>query len=133
MNNHVSSKWRIAAVALAVVALGQGLELFRIKSALRHVFHYDVRVTLKDKDTGEIIRGGTTQGPQISSTDLFNQSTSFGGGTEAREISGIAYQPRKFGFVAEGYKPADVVVTVDTPWSIVVELEPKKPKTQVQE
>jgi hypothetical protein len=130
MANPVNSKWRIAAIILAVVALSQGLELFRIKSALKNVFHYDVRVTLKDKATGEILRGITTHGPSISTDDLFNQSTRFGGGMEASEISGIAYEPREFGFSADGYERVNLVVTDDTPWSVVVELDPKKSKAE---
>ncbi len=125
MANPVNSKWRIAAIVLAIVALGQGMELFRIKAALKNVFHYDVRVTLKDKDTGEIIRGGATHGPGTSTGDIFNQSTTFGGGMEAREISGIGYEPREFGFSAEGYERSDLVVTDETPWSVVVELKPR--------
>jgi hypothetical protein len=125
MANPVNHKWRVAAIVLAIVALGQGLELFRIKAALKNAFHYDVRVTLKDKETGEIIRGGATHGPETSTDDIFNQSTRFGGGMEAREISGIAYEPREFGFSAEGYERTDLVVTDETPWSVVVELKPK--------
>ena len=125
MANPVNHKWRVAAIVLAIVALGQGFELFRIKAALKNAFHYDVKVTLKDKETGEIIRGGTTHGPGTSTDDIFNQSTTFGGGMEAREISGIAYEPREFGFSAEGYERTDLVVTDDTPWSVVVELKPK--------
>ncbi len=125
MANPVNRKWRIAAIVLAIVALGQGLELFRIKAALKNVFHYDVSVTLKDKETSEVIRGGTTHGPESSSADLFNQSTIFGGGMEALEISGIAYEPREFGFSAKGYERSNLVVTDDTPWSVVVELKPR--------
>jgi len=130
MANPVNPKWRVAAIFLAVVALGQGLELFRIKSALTNVFRYHVRVTLKDKDTGEILRGGTTHGPLSSTSDLFGQSTTFGGGMESREISGIAYEPREIGFSAEGYERHNLMITDDTPSSIIVELEPKKPNAE---
>jgi hypothetical protein len=130
MANPVNPKWRIAAIVLAAVALGQGLEMFRIKSALKNVFHYDVRVTLKDKHTGEILRGGTTHGPLSSTSDLFGQATTFGGGMESREISGIAYEPREIGFSAEGYERHNLVITDDTPSSIIVELEPKKPNAE---
>lgn len=121
----MNSKWRIAAIVLAIVVLWQGLELFRIKSALRNVFHYDVVATVKDKNTGEILEGVTVHGPGSSSQDLFNQSTTFGGGMKSRKISGIAYQPREFVFSAEGYNRENVVITEGTKWSITVELEPK--------
>ena len=126
MANPVNSKWRIAAIIMAIVALGQGLELFRIKSALRNVFHYDVKVTAKDKNTGEKLRGITVHGPRMSTDDIFNQMTTFGGGMDASEISGIAYEPREFGFSADGYKHSNLVVTDDTPGSVVIELEPRK-------
>ena len=125
MANPANSRWRIAAIVLAVVAIQLGWELFSIKSVLKNVFHYDVRVTLKDKETGAIIRGGNVQGPGMSSDDLFNQSTGFGGGMEACEIRGIAYEPREFGFSAAGYKRSSLIVTDDTPQAIVVELEPE--------
>jgi hypothetical protein len=130
MASPVNSKWRIAAIILAIVAFGQGLELFRIKSALKNVFHYDVKVTVKDKDTGELLTGITTHGPSMSTDDIFNQSTTFGGGMEASKISGIAYEPREFGFSADRYERSNLVVTDDTPWSVVVELKPKKPTAE---
>ena len=125
MDSPVNRKWRIAAIILAVVAVGQGLELFRIKSALKNIFHYDVKVTVKDKNTGEILDDITTHGPSSSSQEIFHQSTTHGGGMKSRQISGVAYQPREFGFSADGYKRQDVVVTEDTKWYITVELEPK--------
>jgi len=44
---------------------------------------------------------------------------------KSRQISGVAYEPRVFGFSADGYKRADVEITDETKSSIVVELEPK--------
>ena len=126
MASTVNSKWRIAAIILAVFALGQGVVLFRIKSALKNVFHYDVTVTVKDKDTGEILRGVTTHHPGSSTEDLFHQSITSGGGMESRQLSGIAYEPREFGFSTDGYERENILITEDTKWSITVELEPKK-------
>ncbi len=126
MSKTVNSKWRILAIILSIVTLGQGLEIFRIKSALNNVFHYNVRVTVKDKNTGETLRGITTHGPGMSTHDIFAQSSTFGGGMEASKISGIAYEPRVFGFSADGYELTNLVVTDDTPRSVVVELAPKK-------
>lgn len=130
MISTVNSKWRIAAVILAIVALGQGMELFRIKSALKNIFYYDVKVTVKDKNSGEIIEGGTTHGPSTSSEDVFQQSNSMGYGMKSRQISGVAYEPRVFGFSADGYKRTDVEITDDAKSSIVVELEPKPPNAE---
>lgn len=126
MANPVNSKWRIVAIILGIVALSQGLELFRIKSALKNVFHYDVRVTVKDKNTGELLKGITIHGPGNTTGDIFNQSTTLGGGIEANDISGIAYEPREFGFSSDDYERTNLVVTDDTPRSVVVELDPKK-------
>ena len=119
-------KWRIAAIILAILAVGQGLELYRIKSVLKNVFHYDIKVTVKDKNTGEILEKVTTHGPSSSSQDIFSQSTTHTGGEKSRQISGVAYEPRIFGFSADGYKHCDIEVTNDTKRSITVELEPKK-------
>lgn len=126
----VNSKWRIAAIVLVFVVLAQGLELHHIKSALSNVFHYDVEVTVKDKNTGKILEGVITHSSGTSSQDIFHQSTRFGGGLQSRKISGIAYQPREFGFSANGYKSESIVVYKDTKESIAVELEPMDPNAE---
>ena len=131
MAHPVNSKWRVAAVILTIVAMGQSIELFRIKSALKNLFRYDVKVTLKDKNTGAFLEGVTTHGPGTTSNDLFHQSTTFGSSMEGRQISGIAYEPRVFGFSAAGYKRKNIEVTDDTKCSITVELEPRN-QTAIQ-
>ena len=124
MNSQVNSKWRIAAVILGLVALSQGVQIYRVKSQLRNVFHYDVTVTVKDKETGRILEDVTTHGPSSSTQDLFNQSATYSGSIEKPHISGIAYEPRAFGFSTGGYKRKDVLIANAAERAIIVELEP---------
>jgi hypothetical protein len=126
MKSQVSSKWRIATVILGFVSVSQGIQIYRVNSQLRNTFHYNVTVTVKDKETGRILEGVTTHGPSTSSRDLFHQSTTYSGSVEKPHISGIAYEPRPFGFSTDGYKRKDVLITDATEWAITVELEPIK-------
>ncbi len=126
MNPQVNSKWRIATVILGLVALSQGIQIYRVKSQLRNTFHYDVTVTVKDKETGRVLEGVTTHGPSTSTRDLFHQSTTYSGSVEKPHISGIAYEPRAFGFSAGGYNRKDILITDATECAITVELEPIK-------
>lgn len=126
MNSQVNSKWRIAAVILGLVALSQGIQIYRVKSQLRNTFYYDVTVIVKDKESGRVLEGVTTHGPGTSTRDLFHQSTTYSGNVEKPHISGIAYEPRAFGFSTEGYKRKDILITDATELAITVELEPIK-------
>ena len=130
MVTHVNSKWRIAAIVLSLVALAQGLELFRIKSKLKNVFYYDVAVTFKDKSTGRILESVTLCYPNESTRDPFQNFVRHGGTPTRSQISGIYYQPREFGFVKEGYKRKNIFFTKDTNWNLTVELEPKNPNAE---
>ena len=130
MNDKVNSRWKIAAIILGIVALAQMFEIFRIKSTLENVFHYNVAVTVKDKNTGKILEGVTTHFPSTSPSDLFLQSYSTSGGIQTRKIRGIAYEPREFLFSLDGYKQENLVVTDDTPFFTTVELEPKNEKSE---
>ena len=123
-------KWRIAAVILGLITLSQGVQTYRVKSQLRNTFHYDVTVTVKDKESGRILEGVTTHGPSTSTQDLFRQSTTYRGSVEKPHISGIAYEPRAFGFSAEGYTRKDIKITDATDGAITVELDPIKQKAE---
>lgn len=131
MNPQVNSKWRIAAVVLGLVALSQGIQIYRVKSQLRNTFHYDVTLTVKDKETGKLLEGVSIYGPGNSTKELFHQSATYSGSVEKPRISGIAYEPRGFGFSAGGYKRKHVLITDATEWVITVELEPIKSDVEV--
>jgi hypothetical protein len=130
MKPQVNAMWRVAAVILGLVALSQGIQIYRVNSQLRNTFHYDVTVTVKDKETGSILEGVTTHGPSTSMKDLFHQSTAYSGSVENPHISGIAYEPRPFGFSKRGYARKDVLITGTTGIEITVELEPIKPNAE---
>jgi hypothetical protein len=124
MDSQVNSKWRIAAVILGIIALSQGIQIYRVNSKLQNTFHYDVTLTFKDKETGSLLQGITTHGPSASSRDIFHQSTTYSGNFENPHISGIAYEPRLFGFSKDGYYQKDVLITDETGWELTIELEP---------
>ena len=126
MKKLVSSKWRIAAIVLGVVAASQCFKILQINSQLKNVYYYDIAVTVKDKNTGAILESVTTHGPGISSRDLFNQSTGYTGDPLRQLISGVAYKPREYGFSKAGYERKNVMITDNSKSSITVELEPKK-------
>jgi hypothetical protein len=127
MKKLVSSKWRFAAFVLGVAVASQCTKILQINSQLKNVYYYDIAVTVKDKDTGAILESVTTHGPGTSSRDLFNQSSGYTGDPLRPQISGVAYEPREYGFSKTGYARKNVMVTDNSKSSITVELEPKKP------
>ena len=144
MNHQVHRRWKIAAIALGLLAGAQAFHIYRVDSQLKNVFHYDVFVTVKDKETGAILESVTTHGASMSTTDLFYQSTTYSGDTKTRHLSGIAYEPREFGFSKEGYARKNVLITEATKRQLTVELErtkngpnksematPRKPSDQI--
>jgi hypothetical protein len=128
MTYQVNRKWKIAAIVLAIIAVLQGLHAYRVNSQLKNVFYYQVVVTVKDKQTGLALdnKSVTTHFPTISTQDLFNQVATFGSSDEELIISGIAYEPREYGFSKEGYDRKNVLITNKTVSKLVVELEPIK-------
>ena len=128
MKKTVHSYWRIAALILGTLAVGKTIEVWQIRSTLAGVFHYEVTVTVVDKKTKERIESVTTHSPSISSADLFRQTSGLTVGTDLLRISGIAYEPREFGFSAEEYERTNILITEDTPSTVTVELERKNEK-----
>jgi hypothetical protein len=130
MSSPVNSKWRAAAIILAIATLTLGSKLFQMQSELKNVFYYDVTVIVKDKETGQILKGVTTHAPESSSSDLFHQSTTFYGDPSHSHFSGIAYKPRKFGFSREGYLREEILITNKSPSNFTVYLKrDTKPST----
>jgi len=127
MTQHINFNWKAAAVILGLLAAGLCVRLYQINATLDDVFHYNVTISIKDKITGEDFDSLTVYYPARSSTALFEQSVSTSGGPDRYEFSGIAYEPRTFGFSAEGYQRKNVVITEDTKGFLTVELEPADP------
>ena len=132
MARHVHHYWKRAAILIGVVLIVQLFKSWHVHSQLEDVYLYDIRVSVRDEETGESVKNVTTHGPSSSSTDLIDQVTGAGGGLDGEvKIRGVAYQPRIFGFSAEGYRRADLEVTEQTKSHITIALKPKTPnKTQ---
>jgi len=63
MHSQVNSRWKIGAIVLGLIAPARAVHTFQVNSRLGNVFHYDVGVTVRDKETGIISEGVTTHGP----------------------------------------------------------------------
>lgn len=113
----------IVTMMLLVVG-SQYVKLSRELNVLKdELYTFDIRVMVVDELTGEKIQGVITHGPVVSSNDFFQQRTKFGySGEGISEISGLAYEPRVFGFSAEGYAKKEIEINSESPGVLTVAL-----------
>jgi hypothetical protein len=109
----------IVTVLLFLNLIETTKELNTLKDGL---FYYDVTISAIDENTGDPVDYITTHGPSISSSDIIQQTTSFGASANNSSISGIAYEARLFGFSADGYLKSDVIIDSNTESQITVKL-----------
>jgi hypothetical protein len=115
MQKNVSRGWLYATIILALAVASLAWERHEKTKALRDVFHYSYRVTVRDFETGEVLNSGIEH-PLMSSSDLFAQTTgsmSYEDGSV--RISGIAYTPRTYVFGHPGYKAKRFTISRDMP------------------
>ncbi len=126
MKTLVHRYWKYATIVMSVILAGNIYENYTTKQTLKDIYHYDIEITVVDKDTGDRVKSISSGGPSSSSEDLFQQSSgisSLGDGRIA--LSGVAYEPRLWHISSNGYDEVSVTIDRDSPSHLRIELTKK--------
>ena len=133
MKKNVHRYWCYAAIMLGLYAAIQSTKLSKIEGAIDKLYNYDITISIVDESTGAAIKNSTIHFPFDSISDRIPQRIGATATSDGKVIiSGIAYEPRRWGFSAKGYERADVIVDKSTPPSLQVSLKPSQAEQDVE-
>ena len=116
--------WKYATIAFVFGVAGMSFQNWITSKKLEGVYHYHIEVTAVDAESGKPIDQFGFILPENSKDDILHQTSGIKSGNNT-EIFGVAYEPREWIVVSEGFKDTILAVERSTPPSLTIEMQPK--------